>query len=1312
YPPADAWSKTRIHIPSPWNINGFAAEEGGGNHRLYPSYPGEWEKAESGWHRTRFIIPESFRDKLIFLRFEAVNYYTEVYLNGRRVGSHETGFTPFQFEVGRFAKVGEENELLVGVAGWRDFMHEGRFTFPTGSFWGMHIKGIWQDVYLSAAPAVYIEDAYIITSVREHKIRVQTTIRNASAEPCRLTLRQEIRDWRRDGDGREESVKSLPETEVVLEPGTSRAYISEDAWADAVLWEPEHPHLYVLQSRLVMDGRPADELETRFGFREFWIEGNRFKLNGVTRNLRGDAWHYMGYAQQSREYAELWYKMARETNINVIRLHAMVYPSFYLDAADEAGMLIIDESAFWASNLRYFYNDDFRRRTSRHLEEWVKRDRNHPSVIIWSVENEALTAHYWLPDPGDGARTLDDFRETMRCLAAVIADLDPSRPISGDGDGDLLGLLPIFSLHYHGLLSTQGVTKPITFGESGGMFYAAPPDLSYLAGERVYESFAERMHAVGREMTSFIGERRTWASLITPFNVVWYALEPLPFKERYLAYADPGGPGVKPEKIGAYTSTLNPGLDPELPAWRPTALHPYLREALRPLRFFFHQHDTTFYGGAEVKRSFTVHNDTPEDKDLVFTWRLARSGGAGIFAAASVHISLAPAEYREIEIAVPCPAVGEPSAMDFTGELRADGAAVFSETRKWTIYPERIPLRAGHAAGGGIGVLGDDPRMAGVLARMGAAPRTLTRIEPKQLAGLRLLLIDLFTASLSPADQEAVREAVERGMRCLALGPASAMRGIFGQRLDIRPVREDWSHCLKTNAAVYPALPRLADGLSLDDLRYWAPDDLVSEDYTFGGVLPGNALPLLVDGYNEAVCLALYRGRGMILLCGMDLPRKQETVPAALVLFRNLLEYALAADSLPAARTGLLAPEDSELQRIMRILGADATLLAKGAGLDGCEVLVADGAMDPDSLPEPGLLGERIAEGRQLLIQNLTPETLPYYQRLLPGEIRLVPSAREEQIKVAPDDPLLAGFNNADLYWLERGSANPIVRYGVDVSRIPGAKVLTQTPITDWRAWVGRPEHLKTVMVLRSEREGAERVNGLVSIPLGQGRIIINQILTTSRHEKSRRILGLLLTNLGVPLAEHPADIDVWLDEDKYICHWLVLGPFPAEGMENPLDHDFLQGEAAAVPAAGKETAGRTWIEIAVEPHAPTLLLQDLLRPAADAVAYLAVYVHSPRDAEALLDSPQQFQADLLLETFNEYKVWLNNEEIGARDIYRVHAPGSERISRLKLRYGANLLLIKLHRGPEEWKLRARILDARTGRPVREMRYGKDPRDL
>ncbi|MCL6615406.1 MAG: hypothetical protein K6U03_12515, partial [Firmicutes bacterium] len=374
---------------------------------------------------------------------------------------------------------------------------------------------------------------------------------------------------------------------------------------------------------------------------------------------------------------------------------------------------------------------------------------------------------------------------------------------------------------------------------------------------------------------------------------------------------------------------------------------------------------------------------------------------------------------------------------------------------------------------------------------------------------------------------------------------------------------------------------------------------------------------------------------GMILLCGIDLPRKQEIVPAAKVLYRNLLEYALDSEPFPKVRAGLLAEKDSELYRLLRILGAEVTFVDRDTDLEGLEVLVADGAKTPGFLPDPRTLRARIAEGMQLMIHNLTPETLPYYQELLPEEIGLRSSTREEQIKTAPEDPLLAGLNNADMYWLAQGLVNPIVDYGVDVSRAGSAKVLTQTPKTNWRSWAWQPEHVKTVAVLRSERDNPETVNGLVTIPLGKGRTVIDQIRASVQNEKSRRILSLLLTNLGVPLADHPADIETLIGADGYILQWLVLGSFPADNIESPLEHDFLGGEAAAFPAAGTETAGQKWVEVSTEPHAPTLALQDLFEPPGDAVAYAAVYIYSPRDATALLESPRPFRADLHLDTFN-----------------------------------------------------------------------------
>ncbi|MCE5217754.1 hypothetical protein LLH03_12085, partial [bacterium] len=98
FPPTGAWDPVAIRIPSPWNANSFSRSDGG-DFECFPSYPKAWESVQAAWHRRTFTLPESMRGKALFLRFEAVHYWADVYVNGKKAGSHEGGFTPFELNI-------------------------------------------------------------------------------------------------------------------------------------------------------------------------------------------------------------------------------------------------------------------------------------------------------------------------------------------------------------------------------------------------------------------------------------------------------------------------------------------------------------------------------------------------------------------------------------------------------------------------------------------------------------------------------------------------------------------------------------------------------------------------------------------------------------------------------------------------------------------------------------------------------------------------------------------------------------------------------------------------------------------------------------------------------------------------------------------------------------------------------------------------------------------------------------------------------------------------------------------------------------
>ena len=272
-PPApDAWDAVPIRIPSPWNVNSFSRGDGG-DFVAFPSYPASWERVRAAWHRREFTVPEAMRGKSIFLRFEAVSFRAEVYVNGKLAGTNEDAFLPFELDVTGLVRPDGPNELLVGVQGHHLFNVNGRATYGWGSFWGGHIHGIWQDVWLIARPKVRIRDAFVMTSVENRTITLQVTLTNQSGEAARVRLNNHVfaADKPAPGSAPEKGFKRMW---VEVGPGETRTVTLSEPWASPRLWWPDDPQLYMLVTRIYPGdeaGEPLDMLRTRFGFREFNI---------------------------------------------------------------------------------------------------------------------------------------------------------------------------------------------------------------------------------------------------------------------------------------------------------------------------------------------------------------------------------------------------------------------------------------------------------------------------------------------------------------------------------------------------------------------------------------------------------------------------------------------------------------------------------------------------------------------------------------------------------------------------------------------------------------------------------------------------------------------------------------------------------------------------------------------------------------------------------------------------------------------------------------------------------------------------------
>lgn len=617
-PTAAGWEAVSIRIPSTWNINAVLHDASGAGFdaRCFPSYPAAWNEVRMGWLRRTVEIPASWSGRSILLHLEAVAGECQVFVNGTSVGSHFDLALPCAMDVTRHLRPGPDNEILLGIRHHRLFDHKGthgRMVVPAGSFWLDQSVGVWQDVFLEARPRVAIADVQVMPDRAQDELRVAVTVRNDGVAAATVAVEVPVHHWinraRLDGDPRtapepdgaigDEALR-LTAPPVTVAPGSS-VTVTAAAKVGGRLktweaWTRGEPHLSMAVARLVRDGAAVDTRCARFGWRDIAITGGEIRLNGTRIRLPMDGWHFTGVGNMTRRHAWAWYTLARKAHIPFVRPHAMPWPRYYYDLADEMGMLILDETGIFGSSINLNYDSEtFWEHAKTHVAGLVRRDRNHPSVVGWSVANEVWCVLRSQATPAYGERIYDHLRE----LGDIARSLDPTRNwVQSDGDRDLGGRFPIRTIHTGGDWDRALDTTTMPWGvtEGGSSYFGKPSHYEPLVGGRAYRSFGDRMDGLAIECYQLIRALRAAdADIFNAWNLAWHAQKPLPLgltdpAKRRVGLADgiafppyvEGRPGIQPERLPPWCLTLNPGYDPRLPLHDPWPLHHALVAAFAP----------------------------------------------------------------------------------------------------------------------------------------------------------------------------------------------------------------------------------------------------------------------------------------------------------------------------------------------------------------------------------------------------------------------------------------------------------------------------------------------------------------------------------------------------------------------------------------------------------------------------------------------------------------------------------------------------------------------------------------------------------
>ena len=397
-----------LDLPHDWSIEGVFNEQnpagvGGG------ALPGG-----VGWYRKTFTLPGADSGKVVFIEFDGVYRNSEVWINGAYLGKRPYGYSSFRYELTPHLRYRARNVIAVRV----DNSQQPNSRWYSGSGIYRHVRLVTSDPLHVAEWGTYITTP--VVSADSSHVTIRTSLRNERHVEQPIVLSTVVYD----SAGQEVAAIST----MGRVPGDSTAeLVQELTISRPVLWSLERPYLYRAVSRVGCGNRLCDTYATPFGVRSFVFRADSgFFLNGRHVKIRGVCLHHdlgaLGAAVNTRAI-ERQLQIMRAMGANAVRTSHNPPAPELLDLTDRMGFIVMDEAFdMWKKEkTKYDYHLDWDAWHVRDLSDMVLRDRNHPSVFIWSIGNEVM--EQWTDSDKTAA-------PIARELAGIVHALDPTRPVT------------------------------------------------------------------------------------------------------------------------------------------------------------------------------------------------------------------------------------------------------------------------------------------------------------------------------------------------------------------------------------------------------------------------------------------------------------------------------------------------------------------------------------------------------------------------------------------------------------------------------------------------------------------------------------------------------------------------------------------------------------------------------------------------------------------------------------------------------------------------------------------------------------------
>ncbi len=396
-----------LDLPHDWSIEGEYDEKNPMGDRC------GYLPAGKGWYRKTVAVPKAWKDKHVEILFDGVFMNSTVWLNGKELGTRPYGWVSFNYDISE--EVAAEDTLTFAVRVDNSLQPAARWY--TGS-------GIYGHTWISVKDKLHVAHDGIYVTTKGSQASFETEVVNTSRNKKKIILQTTVAD-------NKGNVLARTSSQAVLSGETSQVISQNIQVEEAKKWSLESPNLYTLVSTIYSDNQLRSTSKTRFGFRDidwkketgFWLNGKNIKLHGVANHQDAGA---LGAAVPDK-ILRFRIQQLKDMGVNAIRTaHNPQTPQFY-EICDELGMLVMDEIFDgWNKKANQDYGARFFESWwKQDLTSWIKRDRNHPSVIIYSIGNETRG-------------------EVGKDIVALCHDLDHTRPVtSGHASPQFMDVLGV-----------------------------------------------------------------------------------------------------------------------------------------------------------------------------------------------------------------------------------------------------------------------------------------------------------------------------------------------------------------------------------------------------------------------------------------------------------------------------------------------------------------------------------------------------------------------------------------------------------------------------------------------------------------------------------------------------------------------------------------------------------------------------------------------------------------------------------------------------------------------------------------------------